>query len=277
MSAILEIRDLEIIFSGRERQAHQLIRAVDKASFSIGNNSFVSVVGESGSGKTVTALAIGGLIKAHEIKGHIFYQYKDQVRIDLLGISEKKLQKIRGKEIAYIFQDPARALNPVLRIGDQIAEAYRVHFEASEFEAKKKVLDYLTAVKIKECERVYCSFPHELSGGMKQRAMIAMTLILEPRILIADEPTTALDSVTESEIMTLLTDSKKSKGFSVLFITHDLALAVKFSDHIYVMQKGRIAEQMAEEGGQFKAKEAYTKKLFNAQLAGLKPKSFIEV
>ncbi len=273
-NSILEIRDLSVFF--REKNGLK-ITAVDSLSLSIERGSFVSLVGESGSGKTVTAMSVCGLLSAAEIRGDIRYLRPNLLERDLLKISVKELAGIRGRRIAYIFQDPGSSLNPVMKVGEQIQEARQAHFKADSDSAKKKTMDFLASVRIKDARRVYESFPHELSGGMKQRAMIAMALIMEPELLIADEPTTALDPDTALEIMELLIAAQKKRGLSILFITHHIAFAARFSDSLIVMKSGRIVENLNKAGNNFAPKEEYTRKLFRADLKGLAPKTRIEV
>jgi ABC-type dipeptide/oligopeptide/nickel transport system ATPase component len=191
--------------------------------------------------------------------------------------SGDEVRRIRGREIAYIFQDPVSSLNPVIKVGEQIAEAYSTHFAADRREAKKRSLDRLADVQIKDVERVYESFPHELSGGMNQRVMIAMALMGDPKLLIADEPTTALDVTTEGEILRLLSSIRQQKSLTMLFITHNLALASGYADTIHVMKGGRVLEHLKKQDGRFTVKETYTKKLFEAGVLSHTPKSFIEV
>lgn len=274
---ILEIKDLRVSFLNKQKSADEKLRAVDGVSLSIAEGSFTSLVGASGSGKSVTALSICRLVHSFETTGEIYFETKHQGRKNLLRISEAELSAIRGKEISYIFQDPASSLNPVFRVGEQVEEAYLTHFDAAPREAKDKALALLQAMRIRDPERVSQSFPHELSGGMKQRAMMAMALITDPRLLIADEPTTALDAETESEVMDILVALRREKRLSVLFITHNLSLASFFSEIIFVMAKGRVVERLMKETGDFHPKEAITRKLFNASLRNVKPKTLIEV
>lgn len=266
--SILSFRDLNVYF--REEKGGEF-RAVDDLSLEIRRGSFSSLVGQTGSGKTVASLAVCRLLNALKIQGEIFYD-----GMDLLKISQKELLGVRGHRIAYIFQDPASSLDPVMRVGEQIEEGYLAHFDTDSREAKRKTIELLRAVRISDVERVYESFPHELSGGMKQRAMIACALIMEPELLIADEPTAALDPSTASDVMELLS-GLKDKGLTIFFITHHLGLASKYSDSIAVMKAGRVLDRMIKGPAGFVPQEGYTKKLFNADLVGLKPKSFIEV
>ena len=269
---LLEIRDLVVSF----KKDGENIVAADKVNLSIEAGSFTAIVGESGSGKSVTALSVCRLIRGGEVSGAILW-HGDGKEKDLMKLSGEELHKIRGKDISYIFQDPGSSLNPVIKVGEQVSEAYAAHFGASSREAFARTKEYLAAVKIKDIERVCASFPHELSGGMNQRVMIAMALIGAPKLLIADEPTTSLDVTVESDILKLLISVQKEKALSLLFITHDLALAAAYAETIYVMQKGCVVEHLKKRNGRFEPKEVYTKKLFTAGLLGLKPKSFIEV
>lgn len=266
--SILSFRDLNVYFREEKGEA---FRAVDDLSLDIRRGSFSSLVGQTGSGKTVTSLAICRLLNAFKIEGEIFYD-----GMDLLKISQKELLKVRGRRIAYIFQDPASSLDPVMKVGEQIEEGYLAHFDTDSRQAKRKTIEWLRAVRISDAERVYESFPYELSGGMKQRAMIASALIMEPELLIADEPTAALDPLAASDVMELLSELK-DKGLTIFFITHHLGLASKTSDNIAVMKAGRVIERMIRGLAGFIPQEGYTKKLFNADLMGLKPKTFIEV
>lgn len=266
--SILKFRGLGISFREQNGEVFQAVHGLD---LDIPRGSFSSLVGQTGSGKTVTSLAICRLLNAFKIEGEILYE-----DMDLLKIFPKELRKVRGRRIAYIFQDPTSSLNPVMKVGMQIEETYMEHFEAGPQEARQKTLELLRAVRITDPERVHDSFPHELSGGMKQRAMIAMALILQPELLIADEPTAALDPATASDVMELLSGLKE-KGLTIFFITHHLGLASKYSDSIAVMKAGRVIERMARGPTGFVPQEAYTKKLFNADLVDLKPKTLIEV
>lgn len=273
---ILEIKDLTVEFltAGRDPRP---FAAVDHLNLSVPEGSFTAWVGESGSGKSVTALSLCKLIKTYRTSGQILFSTKEGVVHDLLSCSESELLKIRGKEISYIFQDPASSLNPLMKVSEQLEEACLAHFQVSSEEAARRSLSALNDVKIKDVERVYRSYPHELSGGMKQRVMIAMALITEPRLLVADEPTTALDVMTEFEIMRLLVNLKKEKSLTVIFITHNLPLAMIHADSIGVMRKGRLIEMMKKEGGCFAPKEIYSKRLFSAGSFGVQPKTLIEI
>jgi ABC-type glutathione transport system ATPase component len=270
MTPLLEIQNLQVSFGKQTR-------AVSDLSFCVRKNSFTSLVGESGSGKTVTALSVCRLLSPEKLSGRVVYWDENGRKIDLHALKEPELESIRGRKIAMVFQDPASSLDPVMKIGRQVAEAYRAHFPCSKKEAHEKAAGTLRAVKL-AAERVMESYPHELSGGMKQRAVMAMALVSGPRLLIADEPTTALDPKTEKEIMELLTELNTAHRLTVLFITHDLTLASKYSDEIVVLKDGRAVETMAGGSGRvYHPCEPYTQRLFKAQNWEMPPKSFIEV
>ncbi|OGW82375.1 MAG: hypothetical protein A3C47_02315 [Omnitrophica bacterium RIFCSPHIGHO2_02_FULL_51_18] len=273
---ILEIKNLTVEFlkSGGRREVFAAVNSLD---LGVSEGSFTALVGESGSGKSVTALSICRLLKPYRMSGVIRFAAEQGKITDLFSCSERELSGIRGRKIGCVFQDPASSLNPLMKIGGQLDETYRAHFCSSPKETRERSLAGLEAAKIKDPERVYRSYPHELSGGMKQRAMIAMALTPGPRFLIADEPTTALDGVTESEILQLLVNLKNEKSLTVLFITHNLPLAAAHADRIHVMQKGRLVETMKKEAEGFLPREVYSKRLFKAGFYGVNPKSFIEV
>ncbi len=245
--------------------------AVNGLNLEADKGAFTSIVGESGSGKSVTALALCRLLpSAARIEGEVHFKGQDLLRLD-----ETDLLKVRGKEIAYIFQDPSATFDPVLRIGAQIVEARRAHFKETGSTASAKALEFLRAARITDAERIFAAYPHELSGGLKQRAMIAMALSMEPQLLVADEPTTALDVTTQAEILALLKSLQSERGLSLLFITHDLALAARFSDRIYVLEKGSVVERMEKKEGRFIPASIYARRLFSAELGHLVPKTLI--
>lgn len=255
---LLDIKNLTVVFPDQNP-------AVNGLSLEIKQGSFVSIVGESGSGKTVTALSVCRLVSGAQTSGEIIYRPGTAEAVNLLALPEEDLLKIRGAGISYVFQDPGSSLNPVLKVGKQIIESFCAHQRGNTSEAQVKALELMRSVGIPDAERIYASFPHELSGGLRQRAMIAAALMTDPKLLIADEPTTALDSVTQRGILKLLSDVQKERGLTVLFITHDLSLAKKNSDTIYVMENGK------------RATEAYAQKLFKAQLEQATPKHRIEI
>ncbi|MBI3315728.1 MAG: ABC transporter ATP-binding protein [Candidatus Omnitrophica bacterium] len=246
-------------------------------SLSLKRGSFTSLVGESGSGKTVTALSVCGLLQPEKLSGRAIYQGDNGGETDLFLLGEPELRSVRGREIAYIFQNPASSFNPVMKVGSQVAEAYQAHFSCSKAQALEKAAEALEAAKLTDFPRVMRSYPHELSGGMKQRAMIAMALVSRPKLLIADEPTTALDASTEREIMDLLKGLNADRGLTVFFITHDLGLASRYSEEITVLKEGRLQEKMTKGPSGYEPRGDYAKKLFRAQILDLPPKSFIGI
>ncbi len=269
---ILEIRNLNIRFE----QDGGKIEVVKNLSLHVEEKSFTCFVGESGSGKTLTALSVMGLVPTAKISGDIFW-YPTADAVNLTTLTERELADFRGRQISYVFQDPGSSMNPLIRVGEQILETYLSHFPTSAVEAKKETLAHLDSVKLKDPERIYRAFPHELSGGMKQRAMIAMALVAKPKLLIADEPTTALDVTVERDILKLLEDLRRSRELSILFITHNLALAASYADVIYILKKGERVERAEKNAQGFSMKSSYGQRLFRAGLVNVKPKTFIEV
>ena len=211
-------------------------------NFSILKNSITAIVGESGSGKSITAMSLMGLNpKGYNIsnKSEIFFE-----DLSLLKISEKKWRKIRGNEFGIIFQEPQSSLNPTMKCGTQIDEVLKLHQQNyNKVDAKKIILSQLKKVKLIDAKKVYNSYPHQLSGGQKQRLMIAMALICKPKLLIADEPTTALDIIVQKEIIELIKEFQKQNSMSVLFISHDISLVSHIADKIIVMKEGEIIEK----------------------------------
>ncbi len=200
----------------------------------------VALVGESGSGKTITALSIMRLLPhpGRIVSGSVFFKGRD-----LTVLRETDMRAVRGRELGMVFQDPMTYLNPIMRIGDQIAESVGQHFGVSRFEARRQALDALHVVRIPAPERVMDAYPHELSGGMRQRALIAIAAVCGPALLIADEPTTALDVTIQAQIMSILTGLHRESGNSLLLITHDLGLVAEYCDRVYVMYAGQIVEE----------------------------------
>ncbi|MCZ6858203.1 MAG: ABC transporter ATP-binding protein [Gemmatimonadetes bacterium] len=238
MTTLLRVRNLSTSFATESG----LARAVDGVSFDLKQGETLGLVGESGCGKTVTALSILRLIA--EPPG----QYGEESRIEyegvnLLELSARDLREIRGAQIAMIFQEPMSSLNPVLTVGSQIVEAIRAHGSESRREATERAVELLTLVGIPEPGRQINDYPHQMSGGMQQRVMIAMALSCRPKILIADEPTTALDVTIQAQILDLLMDLKARFGMSVLFITHDLGVLAGIADRVAVMYGGKIVEE----------------------------------
>ncbi len=234
-AALLEVRDLRIHFRTREGVTH----AVNGMSFRVEPGETLALVGESGSGKSAAALALLGLVREPpgEVRGEIFLRGDD-----LRGKSERELAAIRGRAVAIVFQEPMTALHPVMTAGDQIAEAVRIHTRASRATARERSLSLLAQVGIPAPEASADRYPHELSGGMRQRVMIAMALAADPALLIADEPTTALDVTVQAQILALLRDLRRARGMAILLITHDLGVAAAIADRVAVVYAGRIVE-----------------------------------
>ncbi len=234
---LLRVRELTTTF----RIPHGVVKAVDHVSFELRRGETLGIVGESGSGKSMTALSILRLVQPPgEIGGG---PISFNGRSDLLELSERDMRRIRGAEIGFIFQEPMTALNPVYTIGDQIAEALRVHGRGTRAEARTKSVELLEAVKIPEPERRLRDYPHQLSGGMRQRVLIAIALACQPQLLIADEPTTALDVTIQAEILDLLHEMKERFHLALLLITHDLGVVAGHADRVAVMYAGKIVEQ----------------------------------
>jgi oligopeptide/dipeptide ABC transporter ATP-binding protein len=232
---LLRVRNLKVEFATDDG----IVTAVDDVSLDVEAGEVVGVVGESGSGKSVTALTILGLTAgpATRIGGEVLYHGRS-----LLGLKERELQRLRGKEIAMIFQDPMTSLNPVYRIGDQIVETIVIHEHVSHAVARRRAIELLGEVGIPNPETRVDAYPHQLSGGMRQRAMIAMALSCNPSILIADEPTTALDVTIQAQILDLIGRLQESFGSAVVLITHDLGVVADIADHVTVMYAGRVVE-----------------------------------
>ncbi|RUV32807.1 ABC transporter ATP-binding protein [Mesorhizobium sp. M5C.F.Ca.IN.020.32.2.1] len=234
---LLDVRDLETHFYGEE----SVTRALGGISFQVKKAETLGVVGESGCGKSVTALSILRLLPkltARTVGGEVCFHGRD-----LLALSDREMRHIRGNKIAMIFQDPMTSLNPVYTVGRQIAEAVQIHTQASRSDAMTKAEEMLRLVRIADPERRVNNYPHEMSGGMRQRAMIAMALACSPELLIADEPTTALDVTIQAQILRLIGDLKERTGTAVMFITHDLGVVAETCQRVIVMYAGRIVEQ----------------------------------
>jgi len=233
--ALLRVERLTTVFD----TARGALPAVDDVSFEIRAGETLGLVGESGSGKSVTALSIMRLVQppGRIASGRLNFKGRD-----LLTLGEREMQRVRGAEISLIFQEPMTALNPVFRIGDQIAETLVVHRRAAKRDARAKAIELLRSVRIPHPEQRVADYPHQLSGGMRQRVMIAIALSCQPSLVIADEPTTALDVTIQAEILDLLREMKSALGLSLLLITHDLGVVAETADRVAVMYAGRIVE-----------------------------------
>ena len=258
MKPILSVQNLNISFQNQ----HIENKVVHDVSFEIMPNQIVGVVGESGSGKSVTSMAMMGLLPKNisSVTGHVLYN-----DVSLTDIEPKALRKIVGKEISMIFQEPMTSLNPSLTCGEQVAEVLDLHTDLSKKEIDQAVLELFEKVKLPRAKKMMTQYPHELSGGQKQRVMIAMAIACKPKLLIADEPTTALDVRVQDEIILLLKELQQETGMSILFITHDLALIAEIAQQVIVMQKGKIVEQGTVEQVFLHPQEIYTKALINAK------------
>jgi len=232
---VLDVRHLTVAFPG----PHEVVTAVDDVSFQIGSGETLGLVGESGSGKSVTAFAIIRLLQPPgEVRsGSVTFEGQD-----LLALTERQMREVRGARISLIFQEPMTALNPVMRVGDQIAEALTVHGH-SPTSARSRAIELLDAVRITDPARRARDYPHQLSGGMRQRAMIAIALACRPALIIADEPTTALDVTIQAEVLELLRELKRELHLSLLLITHDFGVIAEMADRVAVMYKGRLVEE----------------------------------
>lgn len=253
---LLSIRNLSVEFKTDEGIVH----AVDDISFNVERGKTVSIIGESGSGKTVAVECIARLLdqKDIEVTGKIFFE-----GTNILDLSKKELKDIRGNKIGYIFQDPDEALNPVYSIGWQIEEAIKIHRDLSEEKAKNKTIDLLDKVGIPNPTDRFNDYPHELSGGMKQRVMIAIALAPNPDLLIADEPTTGLDVTIQTQILSLIKDIQNDFDMSVLLVTHDLSVAASLADRLIVLYAGKIMEKADIKNIFDMALHPYTKALFS--------------
>ncbi|HJQ69731.1 MAG TPA: ABC transporter ATP-binding protein, partial [Blastocatellia bacterium] len=238
MDHILEIKNLSTHFFTRAGT----VKAVDAVSFAIERGSTLALVGESGSGKSVTSLSIMRLVQppGRSVTGEIVFNGRD-----LMKLEDNEMRRIRGREIAMIFQDPMTSLNPVYTVGDQIAEAIQLHEKLGRAAAWERAVEMMRRVKIPDADRRAADYPYQLSGGMRQRVMIAMALSCKPKLLIADEPTTALDVTIQAEILDLLRELKEDFHLSMLLITHDLGVVAETADRVAVMYAGRIVEQAA--------------------------------
>jgi len=262
---LLDIRNLFVKLPAGAERSH----AAEDLNFTLEENEILCVVGESGSGKSITALAVMGLLPAPHVRvesGDILFNGENLTRA-----SAERLRKVRGGEISMIFQDPMTALNPVLTVGKQIDEVIRIHATLQRGQRRDRALQLIGDVQLPNPDRIINSYPHELSGGQRQRAMIAMALAMEPKILIADEPTTALDVTTQAQILQLIKRLQKSHNTGVLFITHDFGVVADIADRVVVMQHGRMVEINAANEVLNNPRHAYTKSLIRS-VPGLTPR-----
>ncbi|MEO5729549.1 MAG: ABC transporter ATP-binding protein [Byssovorax sp.] len=240
--ALLEVRGLKTHFSTEDGT----VRAVDGVSFQVARGEVLGIVGESGSGKSVTSLSLLRLIPeppGRIVAGEMLFESSPGKREDLARASEARMRAVRGDRIAMIFQDPMTSLNPYMRVGEQLVEVLELHKRMKRPQARAKAIEMLKAVGIPAPEQRIDDHPHQLSGGMRQRVMIAMALLCEPDLLIADEPTTALDVTVQAQILELIQDRQKALGLGVILITHDLGVIAKMADRVAVMYAGRIVEE----------------------------------
>ena len=257
MAHFLEVKDLKVGFTVKD----QVAVAVDGVSFHVDKGETLCIVGESGSGKSVTSMSIMQLLPsppARYLAGSILFEGKD-----LLSLPEKQINQYRGRKIAMIFQEPMTALNPVITIGTQMIETIRAHSSVSRREARRQAIQLLAKVGINDREKRMKQYPHELSGGMKQRIMIAMALSSSPDLLIADEPTTALDVTIQAQILELLKKIKQDFGTTIIFITHDLGVVAGMADRVAVMYAGRIVETAEVRELYHNPRHPYTKGLLS--------------
>ena len=238
MNPLLDVQHLTVVFQG----SSSTVTAVDNVSFQIAPGETLGLVGESGSGKSVTAFSILRLLQppGRVAAGEGIFGGRD-----LLALSEREMREVRGQRISLIFQEPMTALNPVMRVGDQIAEALTVHGLASGTDARARAVDLLAAVKIPDASRRVRDYPHQLSGGMRQRVMIAIVLACQPPLVIADEPTPAVDVTIQAQVLDLLRELKARYNLAVLLITHDFGVIAEMADRVAVMYKGALVEQGA--------------------------------
>jgi oligopeptide/dipeptide ABC transporter ATP-binding protein len=252
---IVSVRDLNVSFA----TDGGLVRAVDGVSFDLDKGEILAIVGESGSGKSVTAQTLLGLTRAPNatITGSVEFDGGGPTQ-DLTQLDDDKLRAIRGERIAMIFQDPMTSLNPVYRVGAQIVEMIRAHRDVSKREAGERAVELLRSVGIPNPQRRVHDYPHEFSGGMRQRVMIAMALSLDPDVLIADEPTTALDVTVQAQILRLLDRLNRERGLSIVLITHDLGVVAELADRVAVMYAGQIVEDASLDGIFYDPQHPYT-------------------
>lgn len=258
MTPLLSVENLRVTYGGRD--ADRI--AVDGISFTVEPGEIVALVGESGSGKTATGLAIMGILSPNarvSPGGAIRFEGRD-----LLATPERALRDLRGRRISMVFQEPAAALNPVMRVGDQVAEVALVHGERDKRAARAMAVEMLVRVGLADAERQYRSYPHELSGGMRQRVMLAIALLLKPALVIADEPTSALDVTVQAQVLSLLLDLQRESKTAVLLITHDLGVVAETCSRALVMRDGVIVESASVDDLFHAPQHPYTRELLAA-------------
>ena len=274
MKYLLEANNLSVYFDSDTG----VIKAVDDISFTIKYGETLALVGESGSGKSVLAMS---LMRLNEItngyipNGSIKFNLSNNEIVDIVSLKDIRLQKIRGNEISMIFQEPMTSLNPVLTIGKQISESIELHQKLNKADTRKKTVEMLNLVRIPEPEKQYNQYPHHFSGGMRQRVMIAMALSCQPKLLIADEPTTALDVTIQSQILSLIKNLQNQLGMAILFITHDMGVVAEVADRVIVMLNGKIVEEGIPKQIFHSPVKEYTKNLINSvpKLGSMRGKS----
>jgi len=259
MAALLDVQRLTTVFEGRSAS----LVAVDDVSFTIGVGETLGLVGESGSGKTITALSLLRLVQppARIAAGRVLFEGRD-----LLALREEDLRRVRGARVGLVFQETSAALNPVFTVGDQLAETLSVHGLASGKAARERAIELLDAVRITDPRRRAGDYPHQLSGGMRQRVLIAMAVACRPALVIADEPTASLDATVQAGILALLAEMRESFGLSLLLITHDLRIVAGIADRVAVMQRGRLVEQGPVGQVMRSPSHPYTQSLISATL-----------
>ena len=252
---MLEIRDLHVKFNNRDREA------VAGISLEIRDGEIVGLAGQSGSGKTVTAMSIAGLLprKQCTYSGDILLNGQD-----LLHAPRSALRKLHGREVGVVFQDPMNAMDPLMRVGEQVGEVLRIHTNLSSAERREKALEAMASVELENPEKIYQSYPHELSGGMLQRAMIAAAIVIEPSLLLLDEPTTALDVSIQAQILALLKKLNRETGMSMLLISHNLNVMRKLCSFVAVMNRGLLVETGKTEDVYSNPQDPYTRQLIDA-------------
>jgi ABC-type dipeptide/oligopeptide/nickel transport system ATPase component len=262
MAPLLDVQDLTVVFDGSRSQ----VTAVDHVSLQIAAGETLGLVGESGSGKSVTAFSILRLVQppGRIVSGRVLFEGKD-----LLTLPEAEMRQVRGARISLIFQEPMTALNPVMRVGDQIAEALTVHGLADARQANARAIELLDAVRIDDPVRRVRDYPHQLSGGMRQRVMIAIALACRPPLIIADEPTTALDVTIQAQVLDLLRELKERFHLALLLITHDFGVIAEMADRVAVMYKGQVVEEGSVRQILRQPAHAYTRSLL-AAVPGMK-------